>query len=131
VLVQFHADEAVGELRAVDGDVELAHEIGKRAHVVFVAVGQEDGAELAGVFAKVGEVGDDQVHPEHFFLWEHQADVDSNHVVAELEQHHVAADLAETAEGDDSQGRLCHELLLIEQAALAHGPFDGGGSRFH
>ena len=48
----------------------------------------------------VGDVGDDEVDAEHLLVGEHEAGVDGDHVVAVLEQHHVLADLAETAEGD-------------------------------
>ena len=107
VLLELDADEAAGQRRAVDRRVDAAQDVGQAADVVLVAVGDEDGPQLVAVLLDVGDVRDDEVDAEHLLFGEHEAGVDDDHVVAVLEQHHVLADLAETAEGDDA------ELLIV------------------
>jgi hypothetical protein len=46
VLFELAFDVGEGELGAVDGDVELGEDPGQAADVVFVAVGEDDGADL-------------------------------------------------------------------------------------
>ena len=58
---------------------------------------------LSRLLLDVADVRDDEVDAEHLLFGEHEAGVDGDHVVAVLEQHHVLADLAETAEGDDAK----------------------------
>ncbi len=110
MLAQLDLDEAAREPGAEHGGQRLAvvaqgaHQEGQRADVVLVAVGEEDGAQAIGIAQHVAEVRDHEVDPGHLLLGEHQPDVDGDHVVALLVEHHVAADLAESAEGDDPQG---------------------------
>ena len=68
--------------------------------MVLVAVRDEDRLELLAVLLDVANVRDHEVDAEHLLVREHEARVDGDHVVAVLEQHHVLADLTETAEGD-------------------------------
>ena len=52
MLVELAFDVGEGELGAVDGDVELGEDPGQAADVVFVAVGEDDGADLFAVFER-------------------------------------------------------------------------------
>ncbi len=85
--------------------------------MILVAVGNDEAPQLLAVLEKVRDIGDDQVHPKHLFLWEHEAGVDGDDVVAALEQHHVLADLAEAAEGDNADFVL-HGQLALQKAHL-------------
>ena len=108
MLFELAFDVGEGELGAVDGHVELGEDPGQAADVVFVAVGEEDCADLVAVLDEVADVGDDDVDAEELFFRKHQAGVDDDNVVAVLDHHAVHAELAQTAERYNSQFFVCH-----------------------
>ena len=65
--------------------------------MVFVAMGQDYGANVLAVLLEIGGVGDDQIDAEEFGFGEHHAGVDDEDVVAQAKGHHVHAEFAETA----------------------------------
>jgi hypothetical protein len=69
-----------------------------------MAMRDEKAAELVGVLLDITYVRDHQVDAQHLLFGKHEAAIDRDHVLAELEEQHVAADLSETAEGDYAQG---------------------------
>ena len=90
--------------------------------MVFVAVGQHHPAEGVAPLAQIGEVRDDVVDPRQLVVGEHEAAVDGDEIVAELDQHHVQADLAESTQGDQPDGRFHStpfDARLIVASALA------------
>ena len=97
VLFELAVDVGEGELGAVDGDVELGEDPGQSADVVFVAVGEDDGADVLLVLDEVGDVGDDDVDAEELGLGEHEAGIDDDDVVFVAEGEAVHAELAESA----------------------------------
>ena len=97
-------DQREREARAINGHVEVAQNIGKRADVIFVAVREHDGADVLAILLQVGDVGNDEVDAEEFGFGEHHAGVDDDDVVAEAKRHHVHAEFAETTEGNCGEG---------------------------
>jgi hypothetical protein len=71
--------------------------------VVLVAVGQHDRLDVVRALAQVGEVGQDEVDPELVGRREHQPGVDDQDAAVVLDDHHVLADLAQAAEGQDAE----------------------------
>jgi hypothetical protein len=65
--------------------------------------------QLLALVDDVADVGDHKVDAEHVLGGEHEAAVYGDAVVAVLEQHHVLADLTETAEGDDAKQGFSHK----------------------
>src|SRR5689334_931824 len=63
-------DQSQGESGAVNGNVDFGEEVGDGANVVFVAVGQDHGANLLLVLLQVGKVGHDQVHAQQLRVGE-------------------------------------------------------------
>ena len=107
VLVELRLHETEREPRRPHlGHVELPQQVGQAADVILVAVGEHDGADLAGALAQVAEVGQDEVDAEVLVTGECQAGVDDDPLVAELEHGHVLPHLADAAEGDDPAGSL-------------------------
>ncbi len=99
----------MGQRRAEDRRLNPTQHVGQAANVVLVAVGEEDRLELLAVLFDVSNVRDHEVDAEHLLLREHEAGIDGDHVVAVLEQHHVLADLSQTAKRDNAQlCRVCH-----------------------
>src|SRR5581483_634403 len=87
-----------------------------------VPVRDEDRAQVLPVVDDVAHVRDHQVDPEHVLGREHEPAVDGDDVVAVLEEHHVLADLAETAEGDHAQPVVAHLPPRAAAFAALPGP---------
>ena len=77
--------------------------VGQRADVILVPVGEHDAADVADALLQPRDVRDDQVDAEHLLFGEHQPRVDDDDIVAAAERHHVATDLAQSAERDQGQ----------------------------
>ena len=71
--------------------------------MVFVAVGQDDTDDVIESVLDRSEVGEDEVDAGLCFFGEQHATVDDEEPTVELEHGHVATDLAESAERDDTQ----------------------------
>ena len=112
VLVELGADHADRQQAAVDHrrHADLAQHVGQRADVVLVAVGEDDRLDVVGAVAQVGEVGQDEVDPEHLGGREHQAGVDDDDPAVVLDDGHVLADLPQPAERQHAE-LAWHELL--------------------
>ncbi len=106
-------DERKGEASAVNGDVEIAEDVGEGADVIFVAVRENDGADVLAILLEIGDVGNDEVDAEKLGFGEHHAGVNDENVVTETKHHHVHAEFAETAERDRCEGlrRLTQKRL--------------------
>ena len=76
--------------------------------MVLVAVREEDRAKALLALKYVAYLRDHEIDPQHLLFGEHEAGVHGDDRVAVLEQHHVLADLAETAQGNDPQLFTCH-----------------------
>ena len=107
VLLDLVAQQPARQRGGVDGHAgELRQDVGQPAHVVLVGVGDEEGLDALALVPQVGDVGHHEVDAEHLLVGEHQAAVDDDDLVAELEDRHVLADLADAAERDDAQDLL-------------------------
>ena len=85
---------------AVDRHVDFGEEVGHGADVVFMAVGQDQGADLRLVLLEEGEVGHHQVDAQQLGFGEHHSAIDDDDVVAVADGGHVHAELAQSAEGN-------------------------------
>ena len=94
MLFELAFDVGKGELGAVDGNVEFGEDPGQAADVVLVAVSEHDAADLAAVLDKIADVGHDNVDPEKLFFGEHEAGVDHENVVAEVQSQAVHTEFA-------------------------------------
>jgi hypothetical protein len=92
------------ELGRVDGELELAEQIGQRSHVVLVAVGEDDGLQAVRALPQVLEVGKDEIDARHLHLGEGQPRVDHQDAALDLQSGHVASDLSEAAQ--EHQARI-------------------------
>ena len=100
------------EGRAVDRDIDLGQEVGHGADVVFVAVGQDHGADVLLVLFEEREVGHDQIDAQQLRLGEHHPAIHDDDVVAVANGRHIHAELAESAEGNHLQLVISHSVLL-------------------
>jgi len=75
VLLQLQADQAGAHPGGIDGGVQGAEDIGQRADMVLVSVGDENPPDLVLVFDQVADVGDDHVDAVHVVIGETHATV--------------------------------------------------------
>src|SRR5262249_11988990 len=81
--------------------VDLPQEIWEAAHMVLVAVREEDRADAPS--CEVADVREEEVDAEMLVARKCETCVDDEDLAAELVHGHVLADLAEAAERDDAQ----------------------------
>ena len=94
-LLQLRAHEAERQRATVDRlrDPELAEHVRNSAHMVFVAVGEDQRVDVVLALPERGEVGQDEVDAEHLGRREHHACVDDHDPPIGLDGGHVLADL--------------------------------------
>ena len=102
--LSFEFDQPVHQAGGEDRrrQLQVVDQVGQRAHMVFVAVRDDDADDAIALVAQIAPVGQDQVDAQHVVAWEHKAGVDDQDLIVNLEKRHVLADLAEAAERDDS-----------------------------
>src|SRR5437588_9386435 len=66
VLLQFAFYQSERELRAINRNIQLGENPRKSTDVVFMAVGEQDGANFAAILQQVGYIGNNDVHSEQF-----------------------------------------------------------------
>ena len=125
MLFELAFDIGQGEFGGVDGNLELAEDPGKSANVVFVAMSEDDGADMFPVFSEVGDVGHDDVDAQQFRFREHEAGVNNDNVVFPADRQAVHAEFAEATEGDDFQ-LIC---LHLSGSMLTGDPAAGTASQ--
>jgi len=93
VLLELAFDKAEGQRSAVNGQIYLFQQIGHRADMVFVAVGQHDPADFIGIAFHKSEIGQNQIDTEHIPVRESHAAVDDHHIVFTFKQCKILSDL--------------------------------------
>ena len=84
----------------------MGEQVGHGADVVLVPVGEHDRLDVVEAVQDRREVGQDQVDAGLVDVREEHPAVDDQQLAVVLEDGHVAADGAETAERDDPQAAL-------------------------
>jgi hypothetical protein len=92
---------------------QAADHPGEAAEVVLVPVRDHDRLDRAAPLLQVGEVGQDEVDPVHLCRGEAHACVDDHDAALVLDDGHVLADLAQSAERQDAKRGL-HAASLGE-----------------
>ena len=105
-LASWHLISAIESPVPDDRHVEFPEKVGYAADVIFVPMSHEHRAKLLGPVTDVAEVIDDHVDAEHFVVGKHQTAIDRDEIVVGLDDGHVPADLAASADRDDAKIRL-------------------------
>ena len=92
VFPELFLDQGQGQGGAVHRQRDFLEEKRHGADVVFVAVGEDQGRHFVPAFLEVGEIGDNDVDPQHLVLGKHEAGVHHHQVVGGLQGHQVEAD---------------------------------------
>src|SRR5215471_1796023 len=108
VFLEAALDERERECRAVDGHVDFSKKVRHGADVVFMAVREDERANLTDVLLEKSQVGHHQVDAEQLGIGEHHATIDDDHVIAVADGGHVHAELAESAERYHLQLLISH-----------------------
>jgi hypothetical protein len=108
VLFELRLEQREREGGAIDRTVEQRHHVRDAADVVLVAVGEDERLDMVATGLDVGHVGDDQVDPELIGVRKHHAGVDQDGRVLPRHGHHVHAELAKAAQGDDLESGRRH-----------------------
>src|SRR5579863_3384715 len=103
MLFQFVFQQGERELGAPNWYVEFRKNPRQCPDVVFVTMGENNGAHPLPVFDEIRDVRNHDVYAEQFGLGEHQARVDDDDVVAPAHSHAVHSELAQAAEGYNVQ----------------------------
>ena len=106
--------------------VDLAQEVRQPADVILVTMRENHRANVSAL--EVADVRQQEIDAEVLVAREREARVDDDDLVAHLEDGHVLADLAETAERDDAE-RVAHGLSLRTCAARAATRRPAGATR--
>ena len=112
--LRFH--ESDGQLRSNDWDIaSLLQEIRQSADVILMSMGEEDCSNVTEAMTYRRPVRQDQVDPRLVLLREKYAAVDDEKFASMLDCGHIAADLSESAESDESHAtvdkfRWCSEI---------------------
>ena len=113
MLVELRLDQAERETGRPDlGNGDLAEQVRQRTDVILVAVGEDDRADVGLPLPQVGELGKQEVDAEVLVPREREAGVDDHEPVVALDDGHVLADLAESAERDDACGSPWHAPIV-------------------
>ena len=102
VLGQLVADDADGQLGAVDGGIDGAQDIGDRADVVLMPVREQDAADAILVLFQVGDIGNDEVDAQHFLVGKAETAVNDDDVVLIFDDGQIFADLVQSAKRNDA-----------------------------
>ena len=71
--------------------------------MILVTVCNDDALDFVFAFKDIFHVRDDDVNPQHIALGEHEAAIDDQQLIVVFKDHHILADLANAAEGDNAQ----------------------------
>ncbi len=114
VLAQLAFQQPAGQRRGIDWGLQpLFDHVGQAADVVFVAVGQEDAFDRVQLIQQVFDVGDHDIYAVHLRGGEHQAHINDDDVVVVFHNHHIFADFAHAAQGQDAQKGRFGPLFFI------------------
>ncbi len=111
VLLKFGIQDACYQTCAVYRYFKLLENIGKRADMILMTMGNDNTAHLRTMTAQIGDVRNDEVNTQHFVIRERQTTVNDKDVLTILDYRHVLANLIETAQRYDFQFFL-HKVVI-------------------
>ena len=125
VLLSLCRDQSTGKAGGDDRNVRaLLQQPRDSTDVVLVAVGDDQSVHAVPLALQVAEVRQDQVHARLTGAREQHTTVDDQQAAFVLKDRHVAADLGDTAQRDDTQAalRLLRRLRqALRQVRALHG----------
>ena len=121
VLLELGLHEGQRELASHQGDVlTQAQQIGHTPDVVLVPVSQDQGDDVVDAVLDGGEVRKDEVDARLVLLGEEHTAVDDEQLAVQLEDGHVAADLAQATQGSDAHGAVSEGAGGLQRGKVRH-----------
>lgn len=108
MLLELALHQPQGQPGAVDGYIHQLEQIGNAANVILMAVGEHQSLNFVPVALQIGEIWNDQIHPQHLVVGEGEAAVHQKHVAVALVQGDIFADLVKSAQRDNPHCRLAY-----------------------
>ena len=102
-LLELPRHEVCGEGRGIERHAKIAREIGNRADMVLVRVGEHDADEVLHPFLDELEIGEDEVDPRILAPREGHAEIDHQPLALAAVEIDVHADLARAAQRQEQQ----------------------------
>ena len=87
------------------GTSQVTQQIGQTAGVILVPVGEDDAVDLVGALSQVRELRQDQVHPGHVRVGEHDAAVEDDDAAVDFDAGTVATPISPAARPERPHGR--------------------------
>jgi len=115
VLPKLALEDAHGEGGAVDRHRPALQEVGQRAQVVLVAVGEQHRVDAVGEGLQVGEVGNDAVDAGLVLGGEELPAVHQEEAPGGVDDQGVHAEFPEAADGDEPQLILRGGVLPVDE----------------
>ena len=97
MLLQLQLHQTGGHAGGVNGRLDVPKDIGQRADMILVAVGEKNSSDFLPILHQVADVRNDHVDAIHIVVREAHAAVHYDQVVAVLEHGHIFPDLVQTA----------------------------------
>ena len=118
VLFQLVADDTQGKGGSENRYVDLSEQIRQRPDMILVGMGEHDPRYASPVLAQIVHIRDDVIHPQHVSFGEHQAGIDDENRIAVFHRHHVQADFAQAAQGDQFQHNPYDSRLSVSKLSI-------------
>src|SRR3989344_2647871 len=114
-------DHLPGKLASVDHRIpDAIHDVGDAADVVEVTVRDEEAADPVAILFEITGIRKDVIDARRLVFLELETGIEDVDVVADFDDRHVAADLLDASERDDTYGVLRHVRdLHVRFLALA------------
>ena len=134
MFLQLPLEYAERQTRTVNGNVYLLEQIRHGADMILMTVRDDDALYFFLIVYEIGEIRHDEVYAEHIIVGKAYTAIHDQNIVAVFEHRYVLADLAETAERDDTQlfqlALRCISALCISLTEIDGDRYGGshGGS---
>ena len=121
VLLELGLHEGQGELASHQGNVlTQAQQVGHAPDVVLVPMSQDQGDDVVDAVLDGGEVRKDEIDARLVLLGEEHTAVNDEQLAIQLENGHVAADLAQTPQGSDAHGAISEGAGGLQRGKVRH-----------
>src|SRR5436305_7660003 len=108
---EFDIGKALRQTGRIDRrEIEHWQNIRQTADMVFVAVRNEDTANVLLLVAQIARIGNNKIDAEHLLVGEHHSGIDNDDVVTILYDHHILSDLPQTSYWDQSNIFCCQGI---------------------
>ena len=108
---EFDVGKALCQTGRIEGrEIEHWQNIRQTADMIFVAVRNEDTANVLLFVAQIARIGNNKIDAEHLLVGEHYSGIDNDDVVTILYDHHILSDFPQASQWDQSNFFCCQGI---------------------